>query len=642
MRVCSVALVVLTLFVGPSALKAHAASADSFIVQADLREAPRGLIRGMLRIPVQPGPLTLVYPKYIPGEHGPTGPITELSGLKFSCGGKRVDWHRDLKDMYAFHLEIPPDATQLEVDVEYLAPTAGDARRNGVSSSQLAVLTWHHLALQPQGKDAAELIVKPALLVPQGWQIGSSLEQLEPASGEKGSEVIRFKPVSLEMLIDQPVLAARYFKKIDLTPGGSPNHVLEIGADSSAALAMSDRRLAAYRRLPAEYAAVFNSRPYERYHFLLALSNRLSQSGLEHHQCSDNRSDEMALVDGDIFKNFAPLLTHEYFHTWNGKHRRPKRMLSPDYQTPMEGDLLWVYEGLTTYYGNLMAVRTGLWTAEDYREDLAATAANLITKRSCAWRPLQDTADAASTLYGSSKHWGMRRRSVDFYEEGELMWLEADTLIRRRTNGKKSLDDFCRIFHGSASEPQLGGMKPSVVPYEVADVYETLNQVVPHNWRAFFESRLHSLDPLPPLSGIVEGGWKLVYTERPNHMLAASDRANEHVDERFSLGVILGGTTSFTVIDVVPNSPADKVGIGPNMKLIAVNGRRVTRDRLRDAIAETPTSKSIELLVENASYFQTYKLEYDGGRRSPHLERDKQSPDRIEDIVAPRARKEKD
>jgi hypothetical protein len=340
------------------ALITHSASAaESMTIRADLTEAPRGLIRGTLSLPVKSGPLTLVYPQWIPGYHSPIGPITDLSGLKFTANRKPVTWRRDLIDMYAFHVDVPAGATTLDISLEYLAHT-GASTNDPNTTSQLAVLEWNLITLFPKGSDAAKITVEPSVVLPTDWKFGCSMPQ---AAGAAADGAIHFKPVSLEMLIDQPVLAGRHYKQVDLTPAATPHHVIDIAADSDAALALSAERLKNYRRVPAEYAALFGARHYERYNFLLALSDRTGYNGLEHHQCSDNRANERALIDDDTFKVFASLLTHEYFHSWNGKFRRPADLLSPDFQKPMQDDLLWVYEGLTEYYGDVMAARAGLW-----------------------------------------------------------------------------------------------------------------------------------------------------------------------------------------------------------------------------------------------------------------------------------------
>ncbi|HEX4412264.1 MAG TPA: hypothetical protein VH107_01460 [Lacipirellulaceae bacterium] len=612
------------------------AAAQQFSIHADLSEASRGLIRAKLSIPVKEGPLTLVYPQWIPGDHGPTGPITDLSGLKFTGGGKPISWRRDLTDMYALHLDIPSGVQNLDAELEYLAPTVGEAEEPS-TSSQLAVLNWNLVTLFPKGSDASKIIVEPSVKLFPGWKFGCAMETAPSASIDGN---IHFKSITLEMLIDHPLIAAKHFKQLDLTPGAEPTHVIDVGADSDAALAISAERLKAYQRVPAEYAALFGARHYERYHFLLALSDRLGENGLEHHECSDNRAAERALVDDDVFANFASLLTHEYFHSWNGKYRRPKRLLSPDYQQPMQDDLLWIYEGLTEYYGNVMAARAGLWTSAEYREHLAATAASLSARKGRTWRPLQDTADMASKLYRANRQWSARRRGVDYYDEGELIWLEVDTLIRQKTGGAKSLDDFCRSFYGEGSSNAAPkGSTPSVVPYEAADVYAALDKVLSNDWKAFFTKRLTSLDPEPPLGGITQGGYKLAFSPKANKLIESGNKANKRIDLRASLGLILSNDEGeHVVVDVVPDSPADKAGVGPGMKLLAVNSRKFDDDVLKDAITATTSSKVIDLLFENASYFWTAKLAYDGGPRSPHLERAADGPDLIQKITEPRAK----
>jgi predicted metalloprotease with PDZ domain len=606
-------------------------AAADMTVRADLTDAPRGLIRATLSIPAKPGPLTLVYPQWIPGDHGPTGPISDLSGLKISAGGKPVSWRRDLVDMFAIHLDVPEGADKLNVSLEYLG-SSGDG--DPTTTSQLAILNWNLIVVFPQGSDASKITVEPSLVLPAGWQYGCSME-----AADKDDRTIKFKPVSLEMLIDQPVIAGRYFKQFDLTPLAKPQHVIDVAADSAAALEITDERLKAYQQLPGEYAAVFGTRPYERYHFLYALSDELHFSGLEHHQCSDNQGAERTLVDGDLFSSAAYLLTHEYFHSWNGKHRRPAGLMSPDYQKPMQDDLLWVYEGLTEYYGDVMAARAGLWTPEEFHDQIATNVARLAATQGRTWRPLQDTADFAQKLYGTSRNWGMRRRGVDFYDEGELIWLDADTLIRQKSGGKKSLDDFCRAFHGEGhGGPALGGEKPTVIPYTVDEVYSTLNSIVPNDWKSFFTSRLTSLDPKPPTNGLTQGGWKLAYTKKPNKLLDASNKATKRIDLRFSLGLLLSSEDDHAIIDVVPDSPADKAGLGPGMNVLAINERKFDDDVLDEAIDDTPKSKAVELLVENGSYIQSKKLDYDGGPRYPHLERIESSPDLISKVIEARSK----
>ena len=616
---------------------AGAGAADPMTIHADLRSAPQGLLRATMSIPVTAGPLTLLYPKWIPGEHSPSGPITNLSGIEISAAGRPLSWRRDLERMYALHVDVPPGVSRIEVSTEYLGPTSGSFGAGPATTPRQAVLNWQLVTMYPQGAAAADITVQPSVTVPDGWGVGTSLA-IESAAGA----TTEFKPLSLEMLIDQPVITGAYFKRFDLTPGSTPGHFIDTAADSPEALAMNDARTRAFARVPLEYAALMGIRHYETYHFLLALSDHYSPNGVEHHQTSDNRSVERSLIDDDLFPGFAGLLTHEYFHSWNGKFRRPEDLLSPDYQKPMYTDLLWVYEGLTEYYGNVMAARAGLLSADEYRENLAATAGRAEGEKGRTWRSLQDTADAAQLLYFASPAWSSRRRSVDYYDEGELIWLEADALIRGQTHGARSLDDFSRMFFGDgASGPvdpaRVPGEKPRVVPYQAGDVYAALNRVLPHDWQAFFSERLNTLRPLPPLEGIALAGSKVVYTEKPNGLIASFDKTGHQLDLTYSLGMVLDDEKS-SIIDVIPGSAADQAGLVPDMNIVAVNGRKFSDELLKAAIAAGQAGAPIELLTENATFFTTHRLNYAGGLVYPHLQRTDGAPDLIGAIIAARAK----
>ena len=605
-------------------------------IRADLRAAPQGRLRATMIIPVSAGPLTLLYPKWIPGEHGPTGPITDLSGIEITGGGRPLPWRRDLNSMYALHLTVPPGVARIEVSVEYLSPATGSFGSGPATTPKQAVLNWQLVTLYPQGAAAADILVQPSVTVPAGWGVGSCLT-VDSSSGG----TTRYRPLSLEMLIDSPVITGAYFRQFVLTPGIKPDHYIETAADSPEALNLSEARQKAFARVPLEYAALMGIRHYQTYHFLLALSDRFGFSGVEHHQTSDNRAAERSLIDDDLFPAFAGLLTHEYFHSWNGKFRRPLDLLSPDYQQPMDTDLLWVYEGLTEYYGDVMAARAGLFSTEEYRENLAATAGRAAGQKGRTWRSLQDTADAAQLLYLAAPAWASRRRGTDYYDEGELIWLEADALIRTGTHGVRSLDDFVRSFFGDggtgAADPaRVAGEKPRVVPYRAADIYAALNRVLPRDWAAFFRAHLDTLRPQPPLEGIAAAGSRVVYTERPNPVILAIDKSNHQIDLTYSFGAVLDDDKA-SLVDVIPDSAADRAGLTPGMNLIAVNGRKFTDELFRDAVAAGKKGAPIDLLVEDATFYSTHRAAYTGGIVHPHLERVAGAPDLIGAIIAARA-----
>ncbi len=609
-----------------SLLAAPAAAQPTPLVKLDVdaTNAARKVLHAHLQIPARPGPLTLVYPKWVPGDHAPTGPITNLVGLKMSVAGKPVEWRRDADDMYAFTVELPAGTSSLEVTLDSLSPPGADSSASAASATaQLVDLSWNEVLLYPKGVKASEIQFAPTLRLPAGWQFGTALA---PAHQTKNG--IQFEPVSLETLVDSPVVAGAHFRTVDLSPGGQPPHFLHIVADSAAALELKPEDRRHFSHLVAETGALFGARHYQAYHFLLTLSDHVAHFGLEHHESSDNRQVEKYLIDPDSLKLKASLLPHEMVHSWNGKYRRPAGLATPDYQQPMQGELLWVYEGLTDYLGQLLAARCGLWNADTYRQSLALDAAKLDNEPGRTWRPLVDTTVAAQLLYDARNEGNAWRRGVDFYPEGELIWLEADVLIRQLTDGRRSLDDFCRKFHGGLSGP------PRVVTYTLDDVLAALNEIAPHDWRQFFQARVYQTTPRAPLGGIEGSGWRLVYSNTVPDMLKSAQSEQKLTDLRYSIGLIIKDDGA--VQDVIPGSPADKAGVGAAMKLVAVNGRRYAADNLRTAIqAATTNTAPIEVLVENDDYFKTCKVDYHGGERYPWLERDKSKPDLLTAILKP-------
>jgi predicted metalloprotease with PDZ domain len=593
-------------------------------LDVDATDAPRKTLHAHLRIPAQPGKLTLVYPKWIPGDHSPDGPITDLTGLKVTAAGNPIEWQRDAEDMFAFHLEVPAGVSAVEVALDFLLPPSSSDFASAASATpQLLDLNWNQVLLYPKGAKAGELQCAATLRLPRGWKFGTAL----PLARAPGATV-EFSPVSLETLVDSPVIAGAHFRTIDLTPGAKPPHALDIVADSEGALDIKPEVARRFAHLAEEAGALFGARHYRGYHFLLTLSDHVAHFGLEHHESSDNREGEKYLTDDDSLKLGAYLLPHEMTHSWNGKYRRPAGMATPDFQEPMKGELLWVYEGLTDYLGEVLAARSGLWTNEDFREELALTAAMLDHRPGRAWRPLADTTIAAQLLYFARPEGAAWRRGVDFYYEGDLIWLEVDVLIRQKTQGRRSLDDFCKKFCGGESGP------PKVVPYTLDDVLSALNEVAPYDWRAFFQARVYAATPRAPLGGIEGGGWRLAYTNVVPDMLKTRERARKYTDMSFSLGLAVKEDGYIT--DVIPGSPADKAGLGASMKLVAVNSRAWTPEILRAAVKSVAADAApIELLVENEDYFKACRLVYREGEKYPVLERDTAKPDLLSEILKP-------
>ncbi len=603
---------------------------EPIALSVDASEAPRHIFHVRETVPAAPGPLTLAYPRWIPGEHGPAGPVADFVGLKITSAGRAVPWRRVPTEMWNVACDVPAGAGSIEVAFDYTPPLHAWT----TATDRLLVVNWWSVLVYPRGPDDNSTTFSPSLRLPAGWRFGTAL----PVEGQTG-DTIRFSPVSLVMLIDSPVLAGAHFRTIDLSPGQKPAHFLHLAADSEAALAISEEDVAHYRRLVAEAFALFGARHYRDYHFLLTLSDHVPSNGLEHHEASDNRALERSFLDDAPRKVLGTLLSHEYVHSWNGKYRRPKGLVSgvsADYQEPVDSSLLWVYEGLTEYYGDVLGARSGLRSPELYRENLALYAASMDYQKGREWRPLEDTAVAAQLLYDARPDWADWRRGVDFYTESELVWLEADVLIREKTGGRKSLDDFVRAFHGAPG----GG--PAVRPYEYADVVAALQAVLPYDWNAFFEARVRSVAPRAPLSGIENGGWRLEYDDVAPELLEAAEGETKVYDFWYSLGIVVegeggkGDDEGGTIRDVVPGLPAAAAGAAPGMRLVAVNGRRYSEKVLRDALRRARDGKEpIELLVENVEMFRTLRVDYHGGERYPHLVRDAGRTDWVSAIGKP-------
>ncbi len=619
-----VAWVAAILVVG-SVPRVHAESVP-LQLSVDASQVARRILRITMNIPATPGRTTLVYPKWIPGQHAPVGPINDMVGLKFTVGGAPVPWQRDDVDLYAFHLQTPASARQIQAEF-FLAGTSDESGflLGDSSTPTQLMLNWDQVVLYPLGPSTDTETIQAQLTLPPQWKFATAL----PLESQEG-QVLRFKPVSLTMLVDSPLLAGVGLREIDITPPGEPrSHKLDLAAESEAARDIPPSVITSYRRLVAETGALFQARHYDHYNFLVWLHGTY-EDGLEHHQSSDNRLPEMGLADPQWRLLEGDLLSHEMTHSWNGKYRRPLGLATQNYQEPMKGDLLWVYEGLTNYLGEVLAARSGLWQPEDYRDRLAATAAELDHRPGRAWRSLQDIAISAPLLYESSQEWQSWRRSTDFYEEGNLIWLEVDSIMRTRTSGKKSLDDFCRAFEGGTSGP------PTMIPYTFADLVKALEQILPYDWAGFFHTRLTSLSPRAPLLGIENAGWRLTYTDVRSELDKATEAKHDQLDMRYSLGALIevGGK----ILDILPGTPADAAGLTPGMNIVSVNEHQFSARVLREAVSSAKTTAApLELLVTNQQQFLKVRIDYHGGERYPHLERDSSKPDMLSNILAPLA-----
>jgi predicted metalloprotease with PDZ domain len=632
---------------GTAAVPAAPTSAKPIELLVDATDAPRGIFHSRLVIPAVPGPLALAYPKWIQGEHTPTGPITQLAGLTIAAGGETLPWRRDPLEMFVFRVEVPEGADAVTVALDYLSPPAAFGSGYGETPSatpHLAIVDWHDLLVYPVGRAAVEIPIRASLRLPAGWQYDTALH-LESAPGDRPGEAaphtLAFAATTLYTLLDSPLLAGDVFRTVDVANApGAPLVRLSLAADRRASLEVPAARLAAYRRLPVEAEALFGARHYREYHWLLALGDTLDENGLEHHESSDDRGHAGMFTDPAQLLRWGTLLPHEYVHSWNGKYRRPAGLATADPLAPLRTELLWVYEGLTRYLGDvLLTARSGIRTPAQVRDHLAFLAATLDRNRpGRQWRPLVDTAAAIPAFDAAPAAWTSYRRTRDYYDESMLIWLEADTLLRRRSGNARSLDDFCRTFFGGdGSAAAAGPHVPNVpyVPYTADDVYAALGRIVPYDWRGFFASRVEAIAPRAPLGGLEAAGWKLVYDDRPNEYQAAIAKSLETVDLGFSLGIWVKNDGAVT--DVVVGSPAWSAGFGPGMKVVAVDAVKWSPEAAATALeAATHRTAPIAVTVEQGDQIRVLQIDYHAGERHPHLERNPAHPDLLQAILAPK------
>jgi predicted metalloprotease with PDZ domain len=591
-------------------------------------------------VPVQAGPVTLLYPEWLPGNHAPRGPIDGVSGLFVNANGKRLEWSRDPLNIYALRVQVPAGISRLDVDFQYTAPlTLAEGRIN--VTADMVGLQWNTVVLYPAGYYASRITVAPELVLPEGWEFGSALDVDGHHDG-----TVAFKHVSLEMLVDSPVFAGRYFRSVILDPApsetgkrsffsGSSSGVvvrLDIMGDSTASLEIKPEQLAAHRKLVQESYALFGSRHFDHYDLLLALSDQFGDIGLEHHRSSENRRAPGYFYDWDKEGPGRSILPHEFTHSWNGKYRRPAGLATPNFNVPMQNSLLWVYEGLTQYLQAVLAARSGLWTADFARQEWAYTAANMDHNRpGRSWRDVEDTAYQPIITARRPLAWLSWERTEDYYPEGSLIWLDVDTKIRELSNDRLSLDDFARGFFGG-NDGKLGP-----VSYTFADVVKALNAVAPFEWDTFLTQMLHSHGPGAPLDGLTRGGWKLVYTETPTDYLRQLEDQRKVMDFMFSLGVDVSSHDPGQLMEVLWGSPAYDAELTVGTTIVAVNGREYRPDRLREAITTAHNGHTpIELIVKNLDRYRVVKIPYYDGLKYPRLERVERTTDRLSVITKPR------
>lgn len=591
-------------------------------IAVDATDLSHRIFRVTQDMPVQPGPLRLHYPQWLPGNHSPSGPIDKLAGLIITANGKRLSWKRDPLDVYTIKLVVPEGTNALKMDYQFLSPLDRNQGRI-MMTPEIIGLQWNTLLLYPAGYAADRITYSPHLKLPADWKFGGALE----IASQSGAET-QFKEVTLETLVDSPVFAGKYFRQFDLDPDAAVPVRLNAVADAPHMLEATTETLTKHRALVRQVDKLYGARHFKHYDFLLALTDRFGGIGLEHHQSSENSGDIDYLTDDKHYSG-KDLLPHEYTHSWNGKFRRGADLATPHYNTPMQDSLLWVYEGQTEYWGKVLAARSGLMSAEQVRDQIASVAATFENRSGREWRDLEDTTNQPIISPRAPQPWTSWQRGEDYYSEGLLLWLDADTLIREKTGGKKSLDDFARTFFGGED----GRVAP--LTYRFDDVTAALNAVVAHDWSAFLRERLDGLQNAP-IDGLARGGWKLVFTDKPNAVAEARAKKNGNTDFTYSLGLSVSNK-DMRITDVQWNSPAFNAGLASSMTLVAVNGIAAKAEELSRAITDSQKNGSpILLLVNDLDHLRTLAIDYRGGLKYPHLQRIDGKPDRLSAILAPR------
>ena len=589
----------------------------------DLTNIPGRVLKVKETIPVKGRELTLLYPEWLPGTHSPSNPLSELAGLMVTANGKPVAWVRDRVNMHAFHVDVPRDTATLEVNFQFLAPL--DPKRGRISS-KFADLTWNSVLLYPAGYFSRDIKFGAALRLPEGWKFACALD----VKSENGN-LVQFQDTTLNTLVDSPLYAGAHFKRLDLSTGPDNPVYLDVFADKPADLEIAPEELQYHKNLVTEAQKLFKSRHYDHYDFLFSVSDIVSGKGLEHHQSSEDGSPANYFTDWSAGVAGRALLPHEYTHSWNGKFRRPADLWTPNFNVPMGNDLLWVYEGLTDYYGNLLTARSGMRTPEQARDVFAQTAASFEISPGRTWRSLEDTTrqPIISSHGAEPETWPSWQRSYDYYPESDLIWLDADTEIRELSGGTKSLDDFARLFFGIADGSYI------TVSYSFDDLVKALNTVQPYNWAGFFRTRVYEVNPNVPENGITQGGYRLVYNDSEPEWLKKAD-SSRGASFATSLGLSVSSKPDGSLDNVWWDSVAYKAGVTPDMQLQAVNDQKYTAAGLREIIFAAEKSKEpIKLLLKRGDEFVTVSLDYHGGMRYPHLERVETTPDRLDEILAP-------
>ena len=592
------------------------------LLEVDLRDLDRKIMQVHQVLPVRPGPLTLLYPRWNPGSHAPVIDVKRLAGLQITANGQPVAWLRDSIDVHAFHVEVPAGASSLSLRFQHLSPLTALHTERVVMTPEIVGLQWATALLYPAGHQVSAIQARASARLPAGWKYASALDE----AGREG-DLVQFKPVSLETLVDSPLWAGLHTRRIELGTAGPAPVFLTLFGDSATSLQATTEQIDAHKALVSQAQALFQSRHFKRYEFLLALSEHFTGIGLEHAESSENGVRPTYFSEWGKGAGRRSLLPHEYAHSWNGKFRRPAELWTPNFNLPMQDGLLWVYEGQTEYWGLVLAARSGLVPLADTLDGLARLGASLEQRAGRAWRNLQDTTHEPIIGRRTGQDWRSWQRGEEYYSEGALLWLDVDTRIRELSAGSRSLDDFARAFFGVKD----GSVE--ALTYGFDDVVRALDGVASNDWAAFLRRRLDSHDGAHVLDGLARGGWKLVFSDKQSEQSRQADSDFRGNDFGHSLGIQVNSDGKLG--NVQWDSPAFKAGMHSAMQLIAVNGQGYKPELLREAITAARDGRGVDLLVKHENRYRTLHIDYRDGLRYPRLERLVEQPDRLVTILAP-------
>ncbi|NJC34497.1 putative metalloprotease with PDZ domain [Sphingomonas jejuensis] len=589
-------------------------------LEVDATDTQRRVLRVRQTIPVaEGGRITLLFPEWLPGNHAPRGQIEALAGLRFTAGGRPVRWTRDDVNVYAFHVDVPDRARELVAEFQFVSPTTSDQGRIVVTNDMMNI-QWEDVSLYPAGYFTRRIPVDASVRYPAGWTAASGL----PSRVANG--VYRYQTTDYETLIDSPVFAGRHFRRWQLTPDVGLNVV----ADEERFLAATPEQIAAHRRLVEQAVTLFGAQHYDKYEFLLALTDEMGGIGLEHHRSSENGVNPEYFTEWDKGPGRRNLLPHEFTHSWDGKYRRGAGAWTPDYSTPMRNELLWVYEGQTQFWGYILGARSGLFSKDETLDALAYIAATLDQRAGRTWRPLQDTVNDPIITPRRPKPWTSWQRSEDYYNEGMLVWLDVDAELRQLTGGERSMDDFARAFFG------MNDRDWGINTYTFDDVVSTLNGIAPADWRSFLRTRLDDVSTRAPLGGFTRSGYTLVYEDTPSSYLTDLQSRNENADLSFSVGGTVAN--SGTISQVMWDGPMFEAGLTPGQQIVAVNGQEYGAGVLTRAITDAKGGRDpIRLTVRDGDRLREVAIDYHDGLRYPRLRKTGAADTGLDRLLAPRS-----